>query len=251
MGGKAVVLKAYMDESGTHDGAAVLAVSAYVAKGSEWQNWTKKWNAAKYPIKIFHANQCQALKGEFEGWDVGRRDALVENLLRVIPSHLMIGIVVAIQMDDFTAALKGRPDLLEVFGNPYQACFGWTLGTILEMADHHGSTQRIEFIQEKNDYTKYCLEAFAYAKEHHNHKDRRISLRFGDKAADPPLQAADILAYEGGKFLRDPESSRRRAWRALDPEKKRLRALRYGKDNMSHLITKLEKYAAETRKTTF
>jgi len=234
-----------MDETGTHDKAPVLAVSAYVAKGSEWQDWTKKWNVAKRPIKIFHASECQALKGEFDGWDTDRRNAFVQKLLGVIPGHLMIGIVVGIQMEDFTSALSGRPDLLEVFGNPYQACFGWTIGTILEMADNYRSTQKIEFIQEKNDYTKYCVEAFEYAKQHHNRKERAISLRFGDKATDPPLQAADILAYEGGTFLRDPESSRRRAWLALDPDKKRLRALRYGKDNMGQLIGKLEKYAMQ------
>jgi hypothetical protein len=162
------VLKAYMDESGTHVGAPVLAVLAYVARGSEWQVWTKKWNAAKRPIKVFHASDCQALKGEFTGWDKDKRNSFVERLLHVIPSHLMAGIVIGIQMDDFGAALNGRPDLLEVFGNPYQACFGWVISTILEMADDNGSNQRIAFIQERNDYTKYCLEAFEYAKEHHN-----------------------------------------------------------------------------------
>src|SRR5262249_58818511 len=103
----------------------------------------QKKNVAERPIQIFDANDCQALRWEFTGWPRDERDAFVERLLRVIPTHLMAGIVVGIQMDDFRAALDGRPDLLKVFGNPYQACFGWVIGTILEMADDHGSTQRI------------------------------------------------------------------------------------------------------------
>src|SRR5262249_52883242 len=141
------------------------AVAAYIAKGSEWQAWTKKKNVAERPIQIFYANDCQALRGGFTGWSKNGRDAFVEKLLRVISTHLMGWVGVGIQMDDFRAALDGRPDLLKVFGNPYQACFGWVIGTILEMADDHGSTQRIAFIQERNDYTKYCLEAFDYAND--------------------------------------------------------------------------------------
>jgi hypothetical protein len=40
-----------MDESGVHDGSPVIAVAAYVARPRQWQDWTKRWNVAKRPIK--------------------------------------------------------------------------------------------------------------------------------------------------------------------------------------------------------
>lgn len=70
-------------------------------------------------------------------------------------------------------------------------------------------------------------------------------MTFGDKKTFVPLQAADVLAYEGGKFLRNPTGEWRRSWKALDPEKKKIRALRYGEDNMGVLIRVLEKAARD------
>jgi hypothetical protein len=63
-----------------------------------------------------------------------------------------------------------------------------------------------------------------------------MSLAFAGKKEFPPLQAADILAYEGGKFLKNPTGTPRRAFTALYPDKPRIIARRYGKDNMPGFI---------------
>jgi hypothetical protein len=68
-----------------------------------------------------------------------------------------------------------------------------------------------------------------------------IGLQFAEKTDYVPLQAADILAYEGNKRLRDPSRPERRAWTALDPDKTRIFAAYYGRDNMAGLIDRLEK----------
>ena len=50
------LLKTYMDESGIHDGAPVVTVAGYISRPKHWRAWTKDWNKAKRPIKIFHAD---------------------------------------------------------------------------------------------------------------------------------------------------------------------------------------------------
>lgn len=55
-----------------------------------------------------------------------------------------------------------------------------------------------------------------------------------------PLQAADILAYEGNHRLRDLTLPDRRPWIALDPDKTRILAAYYGRGNMVDLISRLE-----------
>jgi hypothetical protein len=55
LAGRLTVIKAYVDESGTHDDSEMLAVAAYFAKSSAWQRWTAKWNFAKRPVRVFHA----------------------------------------------------------------------------------------------------------------------------------------------------------------------------------------------------
>ncbi len=170
--GVVTVIKVYMDETGTHEGASVLAVSAYFARPSEWIKWQKKWNAAKRPIKVFHSSECQALRGEFASWTPAKRDALVAKLLPVIREHKLGGVIVGIQMDHFRKALDNRPDLLRLLGSPYGACFQWAITTIVKAAYHFGGSHRIAFIQEMNDFKGEILNAFEYVKAQQNPKSR-------------------------------------------------------------------------------
>jgi len=68
-----------------------------------------------------------------------------------------------------------------------------------------------------------------------------MRLKFGTKQDYVPLQAADVLAYEGNRRLRDPSRPERRAFQALSPENERLHVQYYGKKTMPWLIERLQK----------
>jgi hypothetical protein len=238
--GDVVVIKVAMDESGVHDDSPVLTVGAYVARPKQWQEWTKRWNVAKRPIKVFRAVDCANFVGEFKGWTADRRDPLVIHLLDVLRESDLPGCVIGIQMDEFRKAIAGRADLLAIFGEPYAACFHWVAQTIINVAIEIGSEERIAFVHESNDYRQEALEAFAWIKRNGNPGRRIIGLQFADKQDYVPLQAADVLAYEGNKRIRDPERPERRPWQALNPDR-RIIAQHYGRNNMGQLIDRLEK----------
>jgi hypothetical protein len=92
------------------------------------------------------------------------------------------------------------------------------------------------FIHEVNNYKGECLKAFEYVSTYLNPRKIPMTMGFGNKADYPPLQAADVLAYEGGKFLKTPTRTPRGAWMAIDPDKTRIIARRYGPDNMPELL---------------
>jgi len=93
------------------------------------------------------------------------------------------------------------------------------------------------------------LEEFSWIKENTNKGKNLISLSFGEKSDYPPLQAADILAYETNKRLRNIEKPERRAWTALGSTKL---ALTYGQKNMDELVSALEKiYAGKSDEIKF
>jgi|ERR1700722_759781 len=237
--GYVTVLKIFMDETGVHDDADMVAVGAYIAQPKVWRAWTKDWNQAKRPINVFHATDCAGFFGEFEGWnkDVNRRDSFVAKLLPVISAHGMAGIVIGIQLKEFAAALKGHPEILEMFGTPYTACFQWAISVITEFATNFGKSERMAFVHEVNDYKGEVFKAFDFVKEYLNPRSIPMTLAFGSKEDYTPLQAADVLAYEGGKFLKNPFGTPRRAWTAIDPEKKLVSARRYAEGNMAQLIS--------------
>jgi hypothetical protein len=69
-----------------------------------------------------------------------------------------------------------------------------------------------------------------------------MSLTFGSKSDYVPLQAADIIAYDGNKRLRNPNATERKAWTALDPDKTRISLKHYGSNNMGLLISSLRSF---------
>jgi hypothetical protein len=235
-----------MDETGTHAGAPIVAVGGYISRPKYWRAWTEDWNAQKrkvppgrQPIKVFHSTDCANSQGEFKGWDQAERDPYVAQLLPVLRAHKLAGIVIGINLDDLTKAMKDCPELLEMFGTPYTACFQWAISIIIDYATKHGRGERMVFVHEGNDFKGEALKAFEYVKKFRNSRRIPMKMAFGTKAEHPPLQAADVLAYEGGKFLKNPTGTPRRAWTALDPAKARIRALRYAEDNMPELIRRL------------
>jgi hypothetical protein len=237
------MLTTYMDETGVHENAEVVAIGCYIAKPQTWRDWTNEWNEAKKPIKVVHATDCQNFRGEFQGWDKKRRDDFAAKLLPIIANHEMGGMVIGVNLFDLTAALDGHPELLEMLGTPYTACFQWAITTIMELATQYGKGQRMTFIHEVNDFKGECLRAFDYIKETHNPQGIKMTMKFGSKEEYSALQAADILAFEGGKFLKNPTTPRR-AWTAIDPEKEII-VRSYSKTNMDELIRLLTDFRAK------
>jgi hypothetical protein len=244
------MLRTFMDETGVHDDAEMVAVGGYISRPKHWRAWTKDWNihkrrvpAARKPIKVFHATDCAACQEEFAGWDPEKeRDPYVAQLLPVIPAHELAGIVIGVNLLALEAAFKGHPELEEMFGTPYTACFQWAISIIMEIATGRGKGERMAFVHEVNGYKGECFKAFEYVQKYLNPRNIPMSLNFGSKEDHAPLQAADILAYEGGKFLKNFPGKPRRAWTALDPDKSRIIARRYGKDNIAELIRLLTNF---------
>ena len=215
-----------MDESGTHDDSSVVCAGAYLALPTTWRDWTKKWNVKKHPIKVFHATDCQNLTGEFAGWSASERDSFVSNLLPVIADHKLAAWVVGINLNDFRDVTKTHPWIRDNLKTPYAACFQWTMQSILEWLIAQGDSRRLAFVHEVNDIKGEMADCFEWFSSHHENKNRKMTLVFGGKDDYVPLQAADVLAYEGNKRIRRINHPQRRAWIAINPEG-RARTLMY------------------------
>ena len=66
--GVVVVLKVYIDESGTHDGSPVVCVAAYMARPRQWTAFVKQWKLAIRSAKIYHATDAANCRGDFSLW---------------------------------------------------------------------------------------------------------------------------------------------------------------------------------------
>jgi hypothetical protein len=239
--GDVAVLQVYMDESGTHDGSATVTVAGYIGRPEVWRDWTEKWSRALGSIEVYHAVDAQNLTGEFSTWDTVQVTDLVKKLLPIIAEAEIGGISVAMDLRALDAALTGRDDLRQLFGTPYIACLQWAMQAILNLAAQAGNSEQIAFIHENNDFHAQAYECFSWIKSNSPCGRNVISLTFGGKKDYPPLQAADILAYETNKRLRKIDAPERRPWGAL---KANTFAASYGDTNMDYLVSTLEKIKA-------
>jgi hypothetical protein len=106
------------------------------------------------------------------------------------------------------------------------------------MAYSKGNREKIAFVHEINQYKQYALDDFNWIKKNTNFGGNLVSLSFGEKADFPPLQAADILAYETHKRLKNKNGPPRKSWIALGDAKI---TLGYDKDNMADMMNILQK----------
>jgi hypothetical protein len=143
------MLKTFMDETGIHDDATMVAVGGYISRPKDWRAWTKDWNirkrkvpAGRRPIKVFHATDCANFHGEFEGWIKEERDPYVAQLLPVMPTHELAGTVIGIRLDHLETAMKDHSELVEMFGTPYTACFQWAISIIMDLANRRHRAAR-------------------------------------------------------------------------------------------------------------
>lgn len=236
--GMVATLKVYADESGTHDGSPVVTVGMYIGRPSSWREWTKDWNKAKKPIKVYHAVDAHNRDCEFRGWTRERRDKLVIGLLPVLARHNLLGVAVGIHMGAFRKAMDAHPELRQLFGTPYGACFQWAMQIILAKLNESRAIQRVAFIHECNDHQVEAMASFKWAQKMDS---RAVSLTFASKADFVPLQAADVLAYEANHMIRDPKKEERKSWLAMDPDPKSrtITVRHYGEENMGLLVSKL------------
>ena len=234
-------INVFMDELGVHDDSPVVTVAMYAAQPADWRLFVKEWNAAKQPIRIVHAVDCANRTGEFAGWNRARRDAFVAQLLPVLARHNMVGVAVGIHLEHFRIAMAEHPELLQMVGTPYSACFQWAVQTFLNMMAQFGYDQSVQFFHERNDYEDEARIAFNFIQGHQPTKEP-IALTFIDKAGAVELQSADVLAYEANHFLRSPTGPRRPSWEAIDPKRNIITLKHYGEFNMQILVSTLRDF---------
>lgn len=236
------VIKIFVDESGTHDDADVVTVAAYAGRPKAWRKWSDEWKKAKRPIEVFHAVEAANRTGEFEGWSPERRTELVKKLLPIIVSNRIAGAVIGLNKTEFKKATEGREDLHKALGDPYTTCFHWLVQSLLELLKHNKRTESLKFIHEQNSFEKEARGAFDFIRENANPNKVPMSLLFGGKKDQMPLQSADILAYEGNHRFRDPDKPERPPWTILKPK---IVSVHFGKNNMTQLVESLAKLTSE------
>jgi hypothetical protein len=190
---KLMVLTAYFDESGTHEGDHLCVVAGFVGTEDQWKRFIPDWEKSLRPKKHLHMTDLR--------WNSGKqRIAKLLQRLGPIPDRNNLNRVAGgVWQKDYRELVKGR--VQSIFVHPYVCAALLCVNGALECLD---SSDRIAFVFEYHERYKPCLDAlyevvFKF--------DPRISgIAMLRKCESICFEPSDYLAFQIREWMTDKES---------------------------------------------
>jgi hypothetical protein len=193
-----VLFSAYFDESGTHDGSPAAVVAGFVANASEWTAFSEAWQVVldKNGITYFRMSEFESFIGRFEEWSQEQHRQCISDLLCIINKHTFWSVGCIVPRSSFDALLTDKAKRIcgDAYGLAAIGCFrnlaerikGLNMDAWIDCTMEHGTVGfgALQNIVNAGEEDPEWLDS------------NRMSLFSRPKYGFPPLQAADILAYE-------------------------------------------------------
>lgn len=240
LGAKTVAaLWGFFDESGIHTGSKIIAVGGLVGPEEEWVLLERQWKNILLgaEVKVFHFSDCDNGWGEFAGWTYKQKAELVSKLIAAIVSRNLFGVSGVIALDDYAEISKGSGTILEEKPMPYQICLQYCIEAICNRVN-----EKVFYVfDQQREYVSPINETFFKIQDAcPKFAPKMGGMTFQSKATVRPLQAADLIAYETAKSLKnffyEPDRPSRKSWAALLKMKDRLVGGYYDKRNLHQIL---------------
>ncbi|MGP1396480.1 MAG: hypothetical protein ACTS3R_13290 [Inquilinaceae bacterium] len=198
-----VLLYAYFDETGIHDGAHVTALSGFVGSKSAWEAIENRWAAvlAEFSMKgvsTFHMTDCVRQEGEFSRVDTPQRGYIITQLSEALGAQNLQAVSSAVVVDDWSLAVSDS-EFLRRFPKPFDLCFDDVVRQLWEWGAKNaiGETIAPMFAHQPEYHGRMEIVEKAYSAEEWY---RRIlgPIAFGYPDQVMPLQCADLLVHQMG-----------------------------------------------------
>jgi hypothetical protein len=203
-----VGLKAFFDDSGTHDGSKVLALAGCIAREEQWLYFAQAWQAMldEYEIQVFHMSELESLKGEFSGWTEERKRKLIGSVIGIARKWAKNSIASVVLVDEYAQVIPDWAKKSAAFGDDYNFCFQMCIGQAMGWVDALNppmpARDQVAFVFDQQEKLEgVTRNTFTQIKKFRDVGDRMGTLAFASKKRFLPLQLADFFAYESYKFL--------------------------------------------------
>ncbi len=213
----------YFDASGAEETVSdtVIVVAGYLAEAEQWCNFSDAWLTAlkegNVPIgstlPVFHTTDFHARRKGFADrtiWTGEKCDPLYEKLIDIINSHTLYPVGIAVSLVDCRKLLAQNPALVLAFQKVGSFASALVFWHCAQWAERNHYNDFITYIFDRGDKfrTEITNAHQTACKSEEMNKSWRIKrdeLKFENKEIYNPIQAADVLAWELAKTIKEGE----------------------------------------------
>lgn len=222
-----VMLQAYVDDSGTHDGSHNIVLAGYWGRVHQWRKFEKAWKLVidSEGIEEFHAKEFwpripgKGRIGPYQDWSDERHASFIDRLLKVIEVSKIYPFacgVLGVEWDTLSPEEKEVMTVQEkqALQKPMLMAMVRIMFRVAGYCDQK-KVVNFTFDDFNSDSLKTAVMLrFSEAKRLFRSDndpiiDRIGSLEFEDSKKAYPLQAADLLAYEAHRYAKAAKGNKR------------------------------------------
>jgi hypothetical protein len=209
------MLRAYFDDSGTHDGSLVTVMGGLIGTIDQWKDFEDRWAAklaapapGRPPLRMFHLSHCAAKEGEFRTYTQAECDFVTREFRQIIAQSQLVSTASVVERQAWDALIVGP--LRDVLGNALEPCFDETI----RVAKVHPEGRKIAFVFDAGiECERLRHMGDLYMRPLGN--PTITSVTFSKVECLLPLQGADMAATESywhaQKWLADGNTAEARA----------------------------------------
>jgi Protein of unknown function (DUF3800) len=203
-----IVLKAYLDASGTDRKQKVVTVAGWAASEQEWIKWETEWNAFLVEVNLsrWHHTHFLNKECEYENWEEAKFLFAQGEIVRIFNNIQPFGVGAALWRSDYKEVRVSKN--WDVPRSPYAFCLDYCLEKLIhklhEVPKDEGIAIYVDQDDEYEDLGRQIAkwhELYLRQNKEARNPERRVSTTYGSSIDYKPLQAADILANETYRYM--------------------------------------------------
>jgi hypothetical protein len=255
-----MILTAYFDESGTHDGSPYTVMAAVMGHGCQWTAFQRDFNNLKrsFGFSVFHAKEVRAGKGEFANWSAERVQALINGMM-LSSANLMEAVTFVVSNSDYEKYYQGGETPRKIrldtrYGLSFRSCLSHLSAEAVRRLGQHkkfGLTKLNVIVEDGHKNVGDVKRIFDEMKAEHAEFGLNLlgTLTFCGKHGADPLMIADYLAFGTFKLELDgrTKSAHADGNDSLGVAKTRMTHLYYDPEGLASLKSQLIRNVPSSR----
>jgi hypothetical protein len=207
-----MIVKAYIDEAGTHGSAPHMTMGALVGRINQWVHFNREWEKMlrQNGIEYFHTKKWKDSDGPFKGWNRANKAALIVRASDILRDTTSFGVSVKVRQQDYEENYKlgERPKKIPL-DTMYGLCFRYLADFITNMAARTFEGEDVEnsFILESGHKNAGdAIRIFNQLKNGADNPGIFRSIIFEGKKNQYGVQGADLVSHTTFLAEREDES---------------------------------------------